>query len=197
MLLMIDNYDSFTYNIVQIVAKYVPTKVVRPDEFSVEQLLELAPQRIILSPGPSSPDLEGLCAQVVHQATVPVLGVCLGHQTIIAALGGTVEPSGNVFHGKSTSITHDESFLFRAIPQNIKVGRYHSLVGRAPLPSELRITASTADGTIMAIEHVSRPLYGIQFHPESILSQYGEDILCNFLEVTRRDGADHHIPLAV
>ncbi|ADU66380.1 aminodeoxychorismate/anthranilate synthase component II [Desulfurispirillum indicum] len=197
MLLMIDNYDSFTYNIVQIVDKYIPTKVVRPDEVTLEEVMALKPARIILSPGPSSPDPNGLCAQLVRHASVPLLGVCLGHQTIIAALGGQVVPSGNVFHGKSSVITHDSSHLFRNIPQHIRVARYHSLIGLRPLPAELRITAQTEDGTIMAVEHVSRPLYGIQFHPESILCQHGEDILCNFLEVPRQQGRDHHISVAV
>lgn len=197
MLLMIDNYDSFTYNIVQILANYDEITVWRPDEISYDDVLRLHPDKVIISPGPSSPDPDGISARIIREYDAPILGVCLGHQTIVAALGGTVAPTGTVFHGKSSAITHDGSTIYRAVPQGIRVGRYHSLVGIPPLPAELKVTSTTADGTIMGIEHCAKPLYGMQFHPESILTQFGERMLCNFLDVEPRAGSDHYIDCAV
>lgn len=197
MVLMVDNYDSFTYNIVQILGRYVDIQVVRPDEIDVQQVLQMQPERLILSPGPSCPDPQGVCAQLVREYTGPLLGVCLGHQTIVVAFGGRVEATGAVFHGKSSRIRHDESRIYAGVPQDIQIGRYHSLVALEPLPECLRVTAQTEDGTIMGIEHRQRPLYGMQFHPESILSQHGERMLCNFLGVAPRAEADHYIATGV
>jgi anthranilate synthase/aminodeoxychorismate synthase-like glutamine amidotransferase len=185
MLLLIDNYDSFVHNL----ARYFErlghaTHVARNDTIDVNQARAMEPQAIVLSPGPCTPTEAGASLDIVqalYQVT-PILGVCLGHQVIAAALGGEIVRAAMPVHGRSSVIRHDGTGLFAAVPSPLAVGRYHSLVVEpATLPAELRATAWTDDGILMACEHTHLPVYGVQFHPESILTDYGYDLLANFL----------------
>jgi anthranilate synthase component II len=187
MLLMIDNYDSFTYNLVQYFAELgEDVRVFRNDEITVEGMAELRPQRLVLSPGPCSPKEAGICvAAIQHFAgKLPLLGVCLGHQAIGAALGGKVVRAQVQMHGKASTLTTDEQGVFKGLPKNFSVIRYHSLaVERSSLPPDLLVTATSEDGEIMGLRHRSLAIEGVQFHPESILSEHGHAMLKNFLRV--------------
>ncbi len=184
MFLLIDNYDSFTYNLWHYLGELGAEVVVkRNDALSVAEALALAPQGIVLSPGPSDPDRAGICLDLVRRAgAVPILGVCLGHQALGQALGGKVVRAPLPMHGKLSAIHHDGSGVFAGLANPFNATRYHSLVvERASLPPALKITAWTEDGLVMGLAHRERPLYGVQFHPESIASQSGHALLKNFL----------------
>jgi anthranilate synthase component 2 len=191
MILMIDNYDSFTYNLVQYLqALGAEVRVERNDALGVEQIEKLAPERIVVSPGPCTPNEAGVSLQVSERLgpTTPVLGVCLGHQSIGQAYGGKVIRAGNIMHGKTSRIRHEGRGVFAGLPDGYEATRYHSLVvERASLPASLEITAWTenADGSfeeIMGLRHREHPVEGVQFHPESILTEHGHALLKNFLE---------------
>ena len=186
MTLLIDNYDSFSYNLVQLVGELDPdVKVVRNDEMTLEEIRALHPDRVILSPGPGRPEDAGITIEAARELgkDCPVLGVCLGHQAICAAFGATVTYAKALMHGKqSLAVLDTECLLFQGCPRETKVARYHSLAADpATLPDLLKVTARTADGEIMAVEHLDLPVYGLQFHPESILTPEGRTILKNFL----------------
>lgn len=195
MILLIDNYDSFSYNVYQLVGTVNPDiKVIRNDELTMDEVKELAPDHIILSPGPGRPENAGICTDVVREfaGKVPILGICLGHQAICQVFGATVTYAKELMHGKQSEIHADtESALFRGLPDKLIVARYHSLAA-APqtMPDCLKVTATTADGEIMAVEHKDYPVYGVQFHPESVLTPEGKGIMENFLLGRRAsDGA--------
>lgn len=184
-LLVIDNYDSFTFNIVQAFrALGASVAVHRNDTLTVSQALALAPTHVLISPGPGRPEDGGVSMPLLEAALerVPILGICLGHQAIAAILGGQVVAAKSLMHGKASAISHDGRGLFAGLPQPLKVGRYHSLaVERASLPEDLVVTASASDGEIMGIRHRHLPVSGIQFHPESILTPQGIRMMRNFL----------------
>ena len=184
MFLLIDNYDSFTYNLWHYLSELgAEIKVVRNDALTVAEALALKPQGLILSPGPGTPAQSGITVPIVEAAgSLPILGVCLGHQAIGEAFGGKVIRAPEPMHGKLSPVRHQNGGLFQGLPDPINVTRYHSLiVERTSLPASLKITAETADGIIMGLEHVSRPIHGVQFHPESIASEAGKPLLANFL----------------
>lgn len=186
MILLIDNYDSFSYNLYQLVGKFDPNiRVIRNDELTLEQIGQLHPSRILLSPGPGRPENAGVCVEVVRYfaGRMPVLGVCLGHQSICVAYGGTVSYAKALMHGKRSKIKVDTLCpLFRGLEMSIEGARYHSLAAiEESLPEELVVTARADDGEIMAIRHREYPVFGLQFHPESILTPMGQTILRNFL----------------
>jgi len=185
MITLIDNYDSFTYNLVHYFADLgVDCRVYRNDKIGVEAVLAEQPGAIVLSPGPCDPDHAGICLDLIKAASgrVPVLGVCLGMQALGQAFGGDVVRAPTLMHGKCSTVTNTGAGLFSGLPPQFSATRYHSLIVDADtLPSSLRATAHTEDGIIMALEHVEHPLYGVQFHPESIASEYGHAILANFL----------------
>ena len=192
MLLMIDNYDSFTYNLVQYFAELgEDVRVVRNDEITIDGIGALRPDRLVLSPGPCSPAEAGVCVAAIQAYTgrLPILGVCLGHQAIGAALGGRIVRARTQMHGKTDVITTDGRGVYTALPQRYTVIRYHSLViGRESLPAALDVTATSQDGEIMGVRHrelagTRTPLEGVQFHPESILTEHGHAMLKNFLEL--------------
>jgi anthranilate synthase component 2 len=186
MLLMIDNYDSFTYNLVQYFAELgAEVQVCRNDEISVEQIEKLKPQHIVVSPGPCTPNEAGISvAAIKHFAgKIPVLGVCLGHQSIGQAFGGKIIHAKQLMHGKTSPIFHNNTSVFRGLPSPFTATRYHSLViEKESLPDCLEITAWTEDGEIMGVRHRTLAVEGVQFHPESILTEYGHDMLKNFLQ---------------
>jgi anthranilate synthase component 2 len=189
MFLLIDNYDSFTWNLWHFLGELgAEVTVKRNDALSVEDVLALRPQGIIISPGPSDPDHAGICLDIVKRAgSIPLLGVCLGHQAIGQAMGGRVVRAAEPMHGKLSEIHHDSTSVFAGLPNPFKATRYHSLiVERASLPASLRATAWTEDGLIMGLAHKERPLHGVQFHPESIASVAGHSLLKNFLEFAAR-----------
>ncbi len=187
MLLLIDNYDSFTYNLAHYLGELgAEAEVVRNDELTVEAALARAPRAVVLSPGPCTPAEAGICVDLVRRAPadLPILGVCLGHQAIAAAFGGTVERCFEVLHGKLSSVTHEGTGVFAGLPQGFSVTRYHSLSVRADdLPADLVATARTQSGVIMGLAHRTRPVHGVQFHPESIASEHGHALLRNFLAI--------------
>jgi anthranilate synthase/aminodeoxychorismate synthase-like glutamine amidotransferase len=191
MLLVIDNYDSFTYNLVQYFGELGETlEVHRNDALTVDEIGDMAPDAIVVSPGPCSPREAGISVEVIRRygATIPLLGVCLGHQAIGEAYGGVVTRAGRVMHGKLSQILHDGTGLFAGVPSPFGVMRYHSLiVERASLPSELEVTAVAADAPeeIHALRHRTHPVWGVQFHPESILTEHGRELLVNFLAMSR------------
>ena len=191
MLLMIDNYDSFTYNLVQYFGELgADVRVVRNDEITVDGIGELKPDHLVLSPGPCSPAEAGVCVELLERAPdeLPILGVCLGHQAIGAALGGRVVRARVQMHGKISTIANDRHGVYTGLPERLDVVRYHSLaIERTSLPESLLVTAQTDDGEIMGVRHrelagTATPLEGVQFHPESILGQHGHAMLRNFLE---------------
>jgi anthranilate synthase component 2 len=188
MLLIIDNYDSFTFNLVHYVQELgADTKVVRNDALSVAEALALDPAGVLLSPGPCDPDRAGICLELIEKApdSLPILGVCLGHQAIGQVFGGKVIAAETVMHGKTSPILHEGDGVFAGLPSPFTATRYHSLaVDRDTLPDVLRVNARTEDGEIMGLSHRTRPVHGVQFHPESIASEYGHDLLANFLELT-------------
>lgn len=190
MLLMIDNYDSFTFNIVQYLAQLgEEVKVVRNDEISVTDIAGLRPDRIVVSPGPCSPEEAGISVAAIKEfaGKIPLLGVCLGHQSIGAAFGGKVVRSVSLMHGKTSPIHHDGKELFSGLPNPFNATRYHSLVvERATLPDCLEMTAWVDNGEIMGLRHRDLPVWGVQFHPESILTEGGMELLDNFLKLSRQ-----------
>lgn len=194
MLLMIDNYDSFTYNLVQYFGELgEEVRVFRNDEITLEGIAELRPQSLVLSPGPCSPAEAGICVPAVQAFTgkLPILGVCLGHQSIGAALGGRIVRARTQMHGKTSRLKTDERGVYAGLPDEFTVIRYHSLViERESLPAELEISSTSDDGEIMGVRHrelagSATPLEGVQFHPESVLSEHGHAMLRNFLEMSR------------
>jgi anthranilate synthase component II len=190
MLLMIDNYDSFTFNIVQYLAQLgEEVHVVRNDELGVTDIATLRPDRIVVSPGPCSPEEAGISVAAIREyaGKIPLLGVCLGHQSIGAAFGGTVVRSVSLMHGKTSPIHHDGQELFAGLPNPFNATRYHSLVvERSTLPDCLEVTAWVENGEIMGMRHRDLPVWGVQFHPESILTEGGMQLLDNFLKLSRR-----------
>ncbi|MFZ7089683.1 anthranilate synthase component II [Primorskyibacter sp. 2E233] len=190
MLLLIDNYDSFTYNLVHYLGELgADVQVWRNDAIDVQQAMALNPAGIVLSPGPCDPDQAGICLALTHaaaEAKVPLLGVCLGHQTIGQAFGGTVVRHSEIVHGKMGEMHHKGEGVFKGLPSPLKATRYHSLVvRRSDLPTCLKVTAELEDGTIMGLRHESLPIEGVQFHPESIASEHGHALLQNFLDMTK------------
>ncbi|BBK42889.1 aminodeoxychorismate/anthranilate synthase component II [Allostella vacuolata] len=186
MFLLIDNYDSFTFNLWHFLGELgAEVEVRRNDALSAEEALAMRPDGIVLSPGPCDPDRAGICLELVRQAgSIPLLGVCLGHQTIGQAYGGRVIRAPEPMHGKMSQIRHDGGGIFAGLPSPFTATRYHSLiVERATLPDALSITAETDDGLIMGLSHRERPVHGVQFHPESIASQFGHEMLGNFLSI--------------
>ncbi|MEQ8677524.1 MAG: aminodeoxychorismate/anthranilate synthase component II [Aggregatilineales bacterium] len=186
MILVIDNYDSFTYNLVQQMGEIgADLKVIRNDQTTLDEIKQMSPSHIVISPGPGNPDDGGVSLDVIRElgATVPILGVCLGHQCIGQAYGGIVTRAGRLMHGKTSMIYHKHDPLFTGIPSPFEATRYHSLiVEEQSLPDCLSVTAFTESGEIMAFRHVEHPVVGVQFHPESILTTFGPRILKNFLE---------------
>ena len=187
MILLIDNYDSFSYNLYQMIGEIEPdVKVVRNDEISVDEIRRLKPERIILSPGPGRPEDAGILIEVVKELgkEIPILGVCLGHQAICEAYGATVSYAKELMHGKQSTITIDEICpIFQGMGNTMKAARYHSLAAvKETIPETLKVTAKTKDGEVMAVMHREYPIYGVQFHPESILTPDGKIILSNFLK---------------
>jgi anthranilate synthase component 2 len=187
MILVIDNYDSFTYNLVHYLAELgAETQVWRNDALSVQDALALAPKAILLSPGPCAPDQAGICLPLLRAAPedMPVLGVCLGHQSIGQAYGGDVIRAKTLMHGKTSLIHHNNTGIFKDLPNPFTATRYHSLaVKKETLPADLEITAWTEDGEIMGVQHKTRPIHGVQFHPESIATEGGHQLLANFLNL--------------
>jgi anthranilate synthase component 2 len=189
MLLMIDNYDSFTYNLVQYLGELgADVHVHRNDALTLEQVAAWAPERIVISPGPCTPDQAGISVPLVRRfaGRIPILGVCLGHQAIGEAFGGRIVRAQRVMHGKVSSMTHDGRGVFSGVPSPLTATRYHSLViERATMPACLAITATSEDGEVMGVRHREWPVEGVQFHPEAILTEHGHDLLRNFLEGRR------------
>ncbi|TVO63271.1 anthranilate synthase component II [Denitromonas ohlonensis] len=188
MLLMIDNYDSFTYNLVQYFGELgAKVKTFRNDEISVEQIGHMAPTHLVISPGPCTPNEAGISVEAIkrYAGTLPILGVCLGHQSIGAAYGGKVVHAKRLMHGKTSPVHHLDQGVFKGLPNPLVSTRYHSLaVERESLPDCLEVTAWTEDGEIMGLRHKTLDVEGVQFHPESILTQHGHDLLRNFLNRT-------------
>jgi anthranilate synthase/aminodeoxychorismate synthase-like glutamine amidotransferase len=191
MIFVVDNYDSFTWNLVQALGKLDPEiEVARNDRFDPEEVVSRRPSAIVVSPGPGRPERAGRSVETIAAAEregIPLLGVCLGHQAIAALHGGCVERAGVPRHGKTSRVLHDGSELFGGIPNPFEAGRYHSLIVREEdLPGELSVTARSDDGYVMALAHRSKPVFGVQFHPESVLTPEGEKLLANFFGIARR-----------
>ena len=185
MILVLDNYDSFTYNLVHYIGESgQEVLVVRNDEITIEQINDLNPEKIVISPGPCTPKDAGISIELIKNATVPLLGVCLGHQAIGAAFGGNIIKAPEIFHGKLSEVEHNNENIFKGIDNPYSVVRYHSLIiEKDSLPNELKITGVLKDNPeiIMAIEHKEKPIYGVQFHPESIETDFGMKLIENFL----------------
>ena len=187
MIIVIDNYDSFTYNLVQCLGELgAELCVFRNDQVTVEDIRRFSPSHIVISPGPGTPEDGGISSEVIREfhREVPILGVCLGHQCIGQVFGGVVERAPRLMHGKTSFIYHDSHGIFQGLPNPFEAARYHSLVVKEPLPEELSLTAFTRQGEVMGIRHRTFPLQGVQFHPESILTPHGKQVLRNFLELT-------------
>jgi len=187
MIFLLDNYDSFTYNLAQYLGQMGQTLVVRRnDQITLDEIADLAPERIVISPGPCTPRQAGISVPLVERfaGKIPILGVCLGNQAIGEAFGGRVIRAKKIMHGKTSEIHHDGKTIFRKLPQNFQATRYHSLiVERKSLPTKLEISAQTADGTIMGLRHREMRVEGVQFHPESVLTEVGYRLLQNFLSL--------------
>jgi len=187
-ILVVDNYDSFTWNLVHYLEEIgARTQVIRNDELKTQEALAVKPDGIVLSPGPCTPNEAGICVEIVRQAAndIPILGVCLGHQCIGAAEGSEIITAQEIRHGKISQVRHENGPLFEGLPETYDVVRYHSLAIEAgDLPDNLIADAFTADGEIMAVHHKNRPVFGVQFHPESILTEHGHALLKNFLKYT-------------
>ena len=191
MILLIDNYDSFSYNVYQLIGSVEPdVRVVRNDDLTVEETEQLQPEAIILSPGPGRPTEAGICIEIVKKLgeKIPILGICLGHQAICEACGATVSYAAELMHGKQKKIRKaGESALFTGLPESFDAARYHSLaVKKDTLPECLRITAVAEDGEVMAIEHREYPIFGLQFHPESVMTPQGKTMIENFMNIVRK-----------
>lgn len=185
MILVIDNYDSFTYNLVQLLGSLgADMHIARNDRITVEEARKLNPSHIVVSPGPGTPDDSGVSRDLLRElgASTPTLGVCLGHQCIGEVYGGKVVRADRLMHGKTSQVFHRNQPLFTGVPSPFVATRYHSLIVEEPLPESLTVTAFTEDGEVMAVKHKKHPVVGVQFHPESILTDYGPRILQNFLE---------------
>ena len=187
MILLIDNYDSFSYNLYQLIGSIDPEiRVVRNDKITIDEIRTLKPKALILSPGPGRPKDAGICEEAIRElkGEIPIFGVCLGHQAICEVFGGTVGYAKELMHGKSSQVRKSpDSLLFKGLPERFQAARYHSLSASADtLPPELKVTAITDDGEVMAVEHSLYPVYGVQFHPESVMTPDGKLILKNFLE---------------
>ena len=190
MILLIDNYDSFSYNLYQLIGAVEPDiKVVRNDECTLEEIAEMKPEAIILSPGPGRPEDAGICIPAIKEfaGKIPILGVCLGHQSICEAFGGTVSYAKELMHGKKKTIyTVGKSRIFEGLGDSFQAARYHSLAAlKDKLPDVLKVTAEAEDGEIMAVEHTEYPIYGVQFHPESVMTPDGKKMIENFINVVR------------
>jgi anthranilate synthase component II len=189
MLLLIDNYDSFTYNLVHYLGELgAETVVYRNDAITVQEAIAMRPDAIVISPGPCDPDRAGICLPLIKAAAgrYPILGVCLGHQAIAQAFGATIGRAPQIMHGKLSAIEHDATGVFTDLPSPLDATRYHSLVALPPtLSAELKVNARTGDGTIMGLRHERLPIHGVQFHPESIETRYGHRLLKNFLALAR------------
>lgn len=187
MVLIIDNYDSFTYNLYQYIGEIYPrVEVARNDEVSPEQILSSGAKGIVLSPGPGRPEEAGICVELVRKAAgkIPIIGICLGHQAIGYSFGAKVVKADKILHGKTSLVVHEGKGILKGLKSPVRVARYHSLVlDENSMPPELEVTAKTLDGTIMAIMHKHFPIFGIQFHPESIMTECGKEILRNFIGV--------------
>ena len=187
MILVLDNYDSFTYNLVHYIGECgEEVMVVRNDEITVEQVEDLNPKKIVISPGPCTPNEAGISIELIKKSSVPILGVCLGHQSIGAAFGGNIIKAPEIFHGKLSKVEHNQKKIFNGIDSPYSVVRYHSLIiEKDSLPNELEITGVLEDNpeVIMAIEHKKKPIYGVQFHPESIETNFGIKLIENFLKL--------------
>ncbi len=193
MLLLIDNYDSFTYNLVHFFGELgADVTIYRNDAISAEESLAMKPDGIVLSPGPCDPDQAGICLDLIEKNAggIPLMGVCLGHQAIGQACGGKVVRAGKLMHGKTSDIHHRGEGLFQGLPTPFSATRYHSLiVERESLPDCLEVTAETEDGVVMGLAHREQPVHGVQFHPESIASEQGHELLKNFLEIVTGGGS--------
>ena len=186
MILLIDNYDSFTFNIAQYLGELgAPPTVRRNDEITIGEIEALHPSHIVISPGPGRPEDAGISVEVIRRfgPATPMLGVCLGHQGIGIAFGGSVVRAPQLMHGKVSSVRHDGRGVFKGVSQPFVAGRYHSLIVADPLPAELEASARTEDGTLMGVRHREFPIHGVQFHPESVLTGEGKQLLRNFLEL--------------
>ena len=187
MILVIDNYDSFTYNLVQYIGLINPDiMIVRNDKYHINDIQEWEPSHIVISPGPGRPEQAGNCIEMIraYGNNIPILGVCLGHQAIILAYGGEVINSSEIVHGKTSRVIHDGSKLFYGVEEAFIATRYHSLVAdQKSFPKDLKITSELENGIIMSIEHQSKPILGVQFHPESIATEFGAKIIQNFLSI--------------
>ena len=191
MILLIDNYDSFSYNLYQLIGAVEPDiKVVRNDECTLEEIAEMKPEAIILSPGPGRPEDAGICIPAIKEfaGKIPILGVCLGHQSICEAFGGTVSYAKELMHGKKKTIyTVGKSKIFEGLGDSFQAARYHSLAAvREELPEVLKVTAEAEDGEVMAVEHTEYPIYGVQFHPESVMTPDGKSMIQNFMATVHR-----------
>jgi anthranilate synthase/aminodeoxychorismate synthase-like glutamine amidotransferase len=188
--IIIDNYDSFTYNLAQYIGEIDPDiKVYKNDSLSIDEIITLGPKHIIISPGPGRPEDAGISVEIIKnlKGQIPILGICLGHQAIGYAFGAAVINADDIFHGKVSNIFHDNDNIFRKIPSPFTATRYHSLIIKeASLSNDFNIIARTSNNLVMGIKHVKYPLYGLQFHPESILTDYGFQIIKNFLDEDNR-----------
>jgi anthranilate synthase/aminodeoxychorismate synthase-like glutamine amidotransferase len=185
MIVVIDNYDSFTYNLVQYLGELgAELQVFRNDQVTLDEIRTLAPEKIVISPGPGNPDDGGISNDVIQELgrTIPVLGVCLGHQCIGQVYGGKVSRAPRLMHGKTSAVYHNGKGLFNGVPSPFNATRYHSLIVEEPLPESLQVTAFTREGEVMGLRHKEYPVLGVQFHPESILTEHGKRILQNFLD---------------
>jgi len=185
MIVVIDNYDSFTYNLVQYLGELgQEIQVFRNDQVTLEEIRELNPDHIVISPGPGTPDDGGISLDILREfgPTTPILGVCLGHQCIGQAYGGKVTRAPRLMHGKTSAVYHNDGGIFSGVPSPFNATRYHSLIVEEPIPDELEVTAFTSQGEVMGVRHKKYPTVGVQFHPESILTEHGKRILQNFLD---------------
>jgi len=189
MILIIDNYDSFTYNLVQYIGiKSSNIEVYKNNKITIEEIKKKNPTHIIISPGPGHPYNSGISIELIKHIdrSIPILGICLGHQAIALAFGGEIKKLNKIVHGKTSFINHDQSLLFNSIPTIFEATRYHSLiVNKKKLPKSLKITAKMINGTIMGLQHQKYPIFGLQFHPESILTKFGMKIISNFLNIEK------------
>jgi len=195
MILMIDNYDSFTYNLVQYMGELgAELEVYRNDQISIAEIEKQAPEKIVISPGPCTPSKAGISKEVIKHfaGRVPLLGVCLGHQSVVEAFGGEIIKAKKLMHGKTSMISHDDKTIFKGLPNPFEATRYHSLVvNRANLPDCFEITAESDDGEIMGVRHKELAVEGVQFHPESILTVHGKDLLKNFIDLPAEKVREH------